>query len=95
MFVKVIRRFLRLSISLSFSVKTVLLAIVLGLLVPLLAAIPSIHAILHEMSTSHRNDANQVIEYSIQTTKSKPLLPPFVVMISVLLSICGIPSPRA
>ena len=88
LFTRVMSRSLRLSITMSFSAKTLLLALLLGLLVPLLSAIPSIHSMLHKI-TSHHTSSTQVIEYTISSTKRQNLLPTFVVVISILLSACG------
>ena len=84
----VLSSLLHLSISLSFTLKTVLLALFLGIVVPVAAAVPSIRSML-QVDQNARSDGNQVIEYKIVTSSSKPMLPSLVVFISLLMAVCG------
>ena len=90
LFLRVLSSLLHLSIPFSFNLKTFLLALLLGIIVPLFAAIPSIRSMFRDIQQNARSDNNQVVEYHILSSKSKPILPGFVVLISGLVSLCGV-----
>ena len=90
LFLRILSSLLHLSIPFSFNLKTFLLALLLGIFVPLFAAIPSIRSMFRDIQHNARSDNNQVVEYHILSSKTKPILPGFVVLISGLVSLCGV-----
>lgn len=80
---------LHLSIPVSFTVKTILLAIFLGIVVPVVTVLPVIYQLFQEMERSVHSDGNQVIEYEIHTAKEKPLISYFITTICLMVVVCG------
>ena len=81
---------LHLSISVSFTAKTILFAIFLGIVVPVVTVLPIICQLFQEIERSVHSDGNQVIEYEIHTAKEKPLISYFITTICLLVVVCGI-----
>ena len=81
---------LHLSIPVSFTAKTILCAIFLGIVVPVVTVLPVIYQLFQEIERSVHSDGNQVIEYEIHTAKEKPLISYFITTICLLVVVCGI-----
>ena len=81
---------MHLSIPFTVSLYSIVLAILLGMIVPIGAAIPSIYSVFQEVEHNARSDGNQVIEYKIHSSAEKRILSPFLISVSLLLVICGV-----
>ena len=81
---------MHLTIPFTVTLYSIILALLLGIVVPIAAAIPSIYSVFQDVEQNSRSDGNQVIEYKIHSSTEKRILSPFLVSLSLLLVICGV-----
>ena len=81
---------MHLIIPFSVTLYSIILALLLGIVVPIGAAIPTIYSVFQEVEQNARSDGNQVIEYKIHSSTEKRILSPLLISLSLLLVICGV-----
>lgn len=89
-FLRVLSSIMHLTIPFSISFYSIFLVLLLGILVPLGAAIPSIQSLFQEVEQNARSDGNQVIEYKVRHSGKKRILSPLVISLSLLMTVCGV-----